>query len=133
MDGSSTLELVGRLLLSLAVVLGLMVAAAAVLRRKALPGSTRRRPVPIEVLGRQVLSRGASVAVVRAGGRSLVLGVTDTSVRLLAEADADSLEGEAPGAPALRTGPPGPAGRTTSLPGWTGVVDRLRDMTVRRS
>jgi flagellar biogenesis protein FliO len=41
----------------------------------------------LEVLDRAHLTRGASVALVRAGGRRLVVGVSTDGVRLLAEID----------------------------------------------
>ena len=47
---------------------------------------------PIEVVARRGLGRNVSIAVVRAGGKALVLGMTDSSVRVLAEADPDSIE-----------------------------------------
>ncbi len=55
-------------------------------------GMTRgrgRRLVPgmTEVLSRQVLSRAASVVVVRVGDKALVLGVTEQQVNVLGETD----------------------------------------------
>jgi flagellar biosynthetic protein FliO len=123
--------------LSLAVVLGIMAGAAALLRKRSLPGlggGPRRKAAPIEVLSRQMLGKGASVAVVRAGGHTLVLGVTDTSVRMLAEADPDSfaLPGEEPiTRGAQRTALPAGDSRLTST--WMAVLDTLRERTVRRS
>ena len=119
-----------RLVVSLGLVLALMMAAAAVLRRRALPGvGMRRRPVPIEVMGRQGLGRSASVAIVRAGGRALVLGITDNAVNVLAEADPASFEQEIP------------EGHGTALPGgatrpgqtWMALLDSLRERTVRKA
>jgi flagellar biogenesis protein FliO len=56
-------------------------------RRGRRSGSVRRRGAsrPIEVVGRQALNRGASVAIVEIDGRRLALGVTDQNVRLLAD------------------------------------------------
>jgi flagellar biosynthetic protein FliO len=135
MEDVSLLALLARLVVSLGVVLALMVAAAAVLRRRALPGlgAGRRRVAPIEVIARHVLGKGASVAVVRAGDQTLVLGVTETSVRVLAEADPDAFV--TPG-----DGPEQGGGHRTALPGgdrrlgsaWTVFVDTLRERTVRR-
>ena len=81
------LELTVRILFSLLVVLGLMWGLARLVRRP-LGGS---RSGPITVLGRQQLTKGASVAVVRVVDRALVVGVTDAQVTLLGEADLAAL------------------------------------------
>lgn len=128
----SAAALLLRLVVSLGIVLALMAGAAAVLRKRALPGiggGSRRRPVPIEVVGRQGLGRSASVAIVRAGGRALVLGITDNAVNVLAEADLDVLDQEAPEShgTALQKGAPRP-GQT-----WMALLDSLRERTVRKA
>jgi len=90
-DGSIVGTLV-RLVVSLAVVLLLLMVLARYLNKRqlgggrgvALPG--RRKPLAdVEVLSRHGLSRGSSLAVVRAGGRLLLVGVTETSVSVLRE------------------------------------------------
>jgi flagellar protein FliO/FliZ len=80
-----------RIVISLGVVLVLMWALAKVVRRP-LNG---RGAGAVAVLARQPLTRGASVAVVRVGERAYVLGVTDQSVSLLAEAEPDAIEAAA--------------------------------------
>jgi flagellar protein FliO/FliZ len=75
-----------RLLVSLAVVLGLMWLAARVLRRKAGVGSGDT----IKVLGRTQLARGSAVTVIQVSDRVLVLGVTEQRVSLLHDADLSS-------------------------------------------
>jgi flagellar protein FliO/FliZ len=77
------LGLVLRVLLSLAVVLGLFWMVARTGSRK-LGGRDRAL---IRVRGRQALSRGSSLAVVEVGSRVLVVGVSDGGVRLLTEMD----------------------------------------------
>ena len=77
-----------RVLLSLAVVLGLFWVVARTGSRK-LGGRDRAL---IRVRGRQALSRGSSLAVVEVGGRVLVVGVSDGGVRLLTEMDPHDLE-----------------------------------------
>ncbi len=72
----------GRVVLSLVVVLVLLWVAARALRknqRRALHG------VEVDVLARQPLAQRSSLAVVQVGDRALVLGVTETRVDLLAE------------------------------------------------
>jgi len=85
------LVLVLRVLLSLAVVLGLFWMVARTGSRR-LGGRDRAL---IRVRGRQALSRGSSLAVVEVGSRVLVVGVSDGGVRLLTEMDPDEL-GSAP-------------------------------------
>lgn len=127
-------ELFVRLVVSLGVVIAIMAASAWALKRLTngnLAGGVRGRtgrPVRIEVLARQSLGRRSSVALVRAGERGLLLGVTDQHVTLLAETTADELVIEE-------------APRTVPLPGdpqvvgspWRNLTDALRERTVRRS
>lgn len=80
MDG---VIMVGRLLVSLAVVLGLMWFLGKRLRK----GGRLKSTQLIDVLGRHQLSRNASVAVVRIGEQALVVGVTDAQVSVLGETD----------------------------------------------
>jgi flagellar protein FliO/FliZ len=84
----NTVAVVGRLLLSLAVVLGLMWIIARRVRRGA--GGRARNGRVIDVLSRQQLSRTASVAVVRVLDQALILGVTDGQINVLGKADLDA-------------------------------------------
>ncbi len=84
------LELVLRLGISLAVVLGLFWLVARTGARRL--GGTRGL---MRVHGRQTLSRTASVAVVEVGTRVLVVGVSDGGVRLLTELDPEDIAVEA--------------------------------------
>lgn len=76
------LGLVGRVVLSLVVVLALLWLAARGLRNNQ---KRTLRGVEMDVLARQPLARSASVAVVRLGDRALVLGVTEGRVDLLSD------------------------------------------------
>jgi flagellar protein FliO/FliZ len=140
-----------RMVAALAVVVALLGFAARFARRSGLAGP--RQPAPwakVEVLSRSVLSRSSSVAVVRVAGRVLVLGVTDQSVEILTELDAEA-DG---GGQVLADGPgPEPArpmiplerlglGRRVERSGGElpaaspqakSLVDVLRERTVRRS
>ncbi|HVU92203.1 MAG TPA: flagellar biosynthetic protein FliO [Jatrophihabitans sp.] len=78
-----TIELLGRVLVSLAAVLGVMW----VIARRVRGSKGARATKLIDVLGRQSLSRNASVAVVRVGDKALVVGVTDNQVSVLSETD----------------------------------------------
>jgi len=81
--------LVGRLILSLAVVLGLMWIIARRLKKG--PGRGRNGQL-MDVLARQQLSRTASVAVVRVMDKALIVGITDGQVNVLGETALDAVE-----------------------------------------
>jgi len=135
----SLVALLVRVVVSLGVVLGIMAGAAAVLRRNGVAGgrSPRRRAARVEILSRQGLSRSASVTVVRLGGRALVLGVTESSVSLLAEIDPAEIETEEGTAEGVLPGAPGMAfpggGFPPATSAWKAAVENLRARTVRRS
>ncbi|HMO10171.1 MAG TPA: flagellar biosynthetic protein FliO [Actinotalea sp.] len=78
---SSGLLLGLRVLLSLAVVLGLLWWLA----RRTAGTRVRARQATVSVVGRHSLSRHAGVAVVEVEGRRLLLGVTDHGISLLSE------------------------------------------------
>lgn len=82
-----TVTLIGRLLVSLAAVLGLMWVIARRARR-----TVRGTGALVDVLGRRQLSRTASVAVVRVLDQALVLGVTDGQVSLISTLDLDAAQ-----------------------------------------
>jgi flagellar protein FliO/FliZ len=105
----------------------------------------RRRP-RLELVARQPLGKTASLAVVRVADRTLLLGVTDSAVRLLTEIDAALFEdaevpadlAQLPTAAALE---PEPADRhAAAIPAaragartTVSVLDLLRERTVRRA
>lgn len=102
---------VARVVVSLAVVLGLVWVLGQAARRRGTGGGAQ---TAVTVVGRQALSRSASVAVVRVVGcpHDLVLGVTDSSVTLLGSADPGELAPPAPApapAPAHSTAQDAPA------------------------
>lgn len=128
MEDVSTFALLGRLVLSLTVVLVLMAFAARAVRGYRAGIGGRRPRAAVEVVARAGVGRRSSVSVIRTGKRTLVLGVTDTAVNLLADLDSDDLlelESEAE-----RTRPPG---GDRPVPSWSGFVATLRERTVRRS
>ena len=125
---------------SLMVVLMLMWGAARLVRRPfGARGSGR-----LAVLGTHQLGRGSSVAVVRVGGRALVLGITDQQVNLLAEADLAAFEtapgeehiavdvedGRLPGRHSAGSGGR-LAGSILSPRTWISTLEFLRDRTTR--
>jgi flagellar protein FliO/FliZ len=131
MEDVSIISLFIRLVFSLGVVIGLMVIAGRMLRRRGVvPGRATAR-ASLEVVARQSIGRTASVAVVRVADRAFVVGVTEQSVQLLGETDPDSLVQEVDGSGADRTALPGGpigSGRT-----WKAMIETLRERTVRRS
>src|SRR5438874_10095632 len=87
--GTSFAGLLGRLIVSMGVVLAVMWLVAKFVRGRNIGGMRKAGSnASIEVLARQSFGKNSSVAIVRAGGKALVIGVTDSQVTLLAEADA---------------------------------------------
>jgi flagellar protein FliO/FliZ len=128
----STVGMLARLLVSLGIVLALMAGAAALLRRTGAGGGVaRKRGLPIEVVSRHSLGRRSSVALVRAGGRGLVLGVTDHTITVLAETDPDDL---VPPADEQQAQKKSQQARTSAAPTapWTALLDTMRERSVRR-
>lgn len=134
----SLLTLLVRVVVSLGVVLAVMAAAAAVLRRSGVAGAAsvgrrgmRRRSLPLEVIARHGLSRNSSLAIVRLGERALVLGVTEHQITLLTELDPAELDAT-PDPDQQFAGPAGPGMGAGTLP-WKVAIEQLRERTVRRS
>ncbi|GAA4932322.1 FliO/MopB family protein [Actinoplanes utahensis] len=139
------ISLTFRVALALLIVLMLMWLLAKAVRRP----YTSRRDGMLAVLGRQQLSRGSAVAVIRVNDRALVVGITEQQVSLLTETDLepfetdpdehrDVLEVESDG---LHANLPGrhPMSLRGRLDGsllsprtWTTALETLRDRTTRR-
>jgi len=131
-DGSVVATLV-RLVLSLATVLTLMVFLARYLRHRQLgtgfgagASPRRKRGLALEVVTRQGLSRGSSIAVVRVSGQLLLLGVTESTVSVLRELE--DVEETAPEAVDVSVPVPGPS-IGLDLAGT--IVESLRRWTLR--
>ncbi|GAA1957600.1 hypothetical protein GCM10009798_16270 [Nocardioides panacihumi] len=112
------LGLVVRLVCSLAVVLGLLLLIA----RFAGKRFQGRTGAPVQILHRQPISRGSSVAVVSVGTRILVLGTTEQQVTLLTELEPDEIGVDVTEPVAVETPEParhrsGPTAATTPLAG----------------
>lgn len=82
------LELTIRLIVSLAIVVGLLLVLARLGARR-FNGSSKAM---VHVMHRQQLSKASSLAVVSVGGRVLVLGTTEHQITVLAELDPDELD-----------------------------------------
>jgi flagellar protein FliO/FliZ len=132
MASASTLMLFARLLLSLGVVIGLMWVAANVLRKRGFTGVAGRGPTrgpQLELVARRPLGRNASIAVVRVGDRSIVVGVTDHQVTNLGEIDAtelDNIDLNEGNTWTVSSGAP------SSISAWTTMLDQMRKRTARR-
>lgn len=128
MDGVSAIQLLLRVIVSLVVVVALMLAFSSFLRKGTSFGGAKRRRGTIEIVSRHGLSRNASVTLVRAGDRALLLGVTDHNITLLHESGSEDFIAEPE---PLGTAAPGvPSG---SFPTWKTLIESMRDRTVRRS
>jgi flagellar protein FliO/FliZ len=137
------LALTIRIVISLLVVIALMWGLAKMARK---PLGIRRGGGLIEVLGRQQLSRGASVAVVRVADKAMVLGVTDGRVSLISETELAAIEEYQPEATVRREplsldslDAPGGGPMTGPLRGsvlspdtWKQTMQFLRGRTVRK-
>ncbi|MEO7262375.1 MAG: flagellar biosynthetic protein FliO [Jatrophihabitantaceae bacterium] len=84
----NTVAVIGRMLLALVVVLGVMWGLAR-WARKPMGGKADR---VMTVLARQQLSRTSSVTVLRVMDRALVLGVTEQGVQLISETELSAVE-----------------------------------------
>ena len=84
----NTVAVIGRMLLALVFVLGVMWLLAR-WARKPMGGKAER---VMAVLARQQLSRTSSVTVLRVMDRALVLGVTEQGVQLLTETELSAIE-----------------------------------------
>lgn len=156
----NTVAVVGRMLLALVFVLGVMWLLAKWARK---PMGAAKTDRVMTVLARQQISRTSSVTVLRVMDRALVLGVTEQGVRLITETELapieDALAGEpgpARGWPGLRRAPqaieagsepaadaepalPTVRSRRASLDGsvlsastWRQLIGAARELTVRR-
>ncbi|HET9061151.1 MAG TPA: flagellar biosynthetic protein FliO [Acidimicrobiales bacterium] len=144
---TNMVALLVRLVLSMAVVMGVMWGAAQLLKRRQgkfaqVPsmGAGRKSPrrpkqeAPFDIVYRKPLGKGACVALVEAPGRRLLIGVTEQSVTLLGELPSQRV----PDLSAVAEEPIGDAGMA-ALDGadrpdtaWKLVLDSLRERTVRR-
>jgi len=155
----NTIAIIGRMLLALVLVLGIMWALARWARKPMGVGKGER---VMTVLARQQLSRTSSVTVLKLMDRALVLGVTDQGVQLLTETELAPIEEALTVQPAPRRGlraalpavdpeadaEPPAVGRplpALPMPGrskldgsvlspatWKQLVSAAREMTVRR-
>jgi flagellar protein FliO/FliZ len=133
MQSASTLMMFLRLIMSLAVVIGLMWIAANVVRKRGFAGigslrgprGQRGPQMEVELVARKPLSKTASIAVVRIGGRSLVVGVTDHQVTNLGEVVNAEIDLREDNTWTVSSGANSPASA------WKTMLDQMRNRTVR--
>jgi flagellar protein FliO/FliZ len=132
-------EVLVRLLASLGMVVAVILVIAKVVRARGGLRLGRASDGPkLDVLDRTSLSRSASIAVVRVGGRGLVVGITDASVTLLAEAPElvdryEHREAERTAPPVEHEVPEWLDATSAPEPARMNVFEALREATVRRS
>jgi flagellar biosynthetic protein FliO len=85
----NTVAVIGRMLLALVFVLGVMWCLARWARKPMGAGKADR---VMSILARQQLSRSSSIAVLRVMDRALVLGVTEQGIRLITETELSPIE-----------------------------------------
>jgi flagellar protein FliO/FliZ len=121
-----------RLVFSLGTVIGLMWMAAHFLKKRGLGPSAKRAGagVQVELLARRTMARNASIAVVRVGDRSMVVGITDHFITKLDDADVDEVDLNDAGA--NWTAPAGESANVTPGNPWKTMLDQLRDKTTRK-
>ncbi|MDP1793339.1 MAG: flagellar biosynthetic protein FliO [Acidimicrobiales bacterium] len=100
----------------------------------------RHEGAVIQVIGRQSIGRNADVTVVTLGERTLVLGVTEHNVSMVAELDPEEMVTREvidipPAMVAAVASPLAIPARTqaqASVPSWRDLLESMRERTVRR-
>lgn len=133
----------GRMILVLGLIIAVMLVFARFVQKRQLGSGTRGGAKPfgqIEVLSRKALGQHVSLLVVRVARRTFLVGQSSQQMTLLAELEGDEWVDK--GTPNATSGvsrngykfAPGTAldPREDSLGAWDALIDRLREMTVRR-
>lgn len=139
MSEGGALELIGGVLPPLLAIVGLLL----LLRWWSRRGGARGGQTTMRITGRTGLSRNASLAVVEVDRRRLLLGVTDHGVTLLSELSPPATDATGvveggvptldhdPGDRDLLAGLEAPPAALHQDRPRMGLIDRLREMTVR--
>ena len=130
----SSAALLGRMALSLGVVLLVVAGLARLARQRGGLGFGPVRRAKLDVLVRQPVAKAATLAVVRVGGRDLLVGITPSTISLLL----DTEEGSLVPAAGTEEEPVGLQGMGSATQGmfpsspWKVMLESLRERTVRR-
>lgn len=131
----STVELTIRMVVGLAVI-GLLLLVLNRIGRRVMDGRSARRP-SITIRHQQRLDRHASVTLLSAGGRNLLIGTSNQSIVLLAEGDdlADTAPTAPTGSSSSSAASEDEASGTIDVrsPGRGNPIRSLQNKTVRRS
>ncbi len=92
----SSADLIYKFILGMALVIGLLALLSKYGKGRLPFASKSRRNGQIEVISRQQLTKGASVAVVDVAGKSFLVGITPQGVSLLSEVDLGQREAASP-------------------------------------
>lgn len=111
------------------------VASRIVAKRNGVPKitSSQRRSLGLQVIARQGVGRKANVAIVRAGDKTLVIGVTEQQVSLLSELEHIELDHEANEIDVHWTDIDMEAPAGAPSPSWKGLLTQIREQTVRKA
>ena len=136
---SSVLTLLLRLVVSLGIVIGLMLLLSGWLRKRGVVlgganGSRTRSTstAALEIVTRKPLGRNAQLAIVRAGNKTLVLGITEQNITMLSETEIASfdIDIDIDSPEAQRTGLPSSTA-TGTFPTWKTLLEGVRERTLR--
>ena len=130
-DQSIAMALV-RLVVAVVVVIGLLLLIAKLTRRVGIRADGSAGPA-IRMISRQPLGRNASIAVVRAGDRTLVLGVTDHSVTLLSDQNSAEFPDQDLNPKPRRDPNAGGGGSVNGPEAPVGFLAKLRERTIRKT
>lgn len=120
--------------LSLGVVLVLVAGLARLARHRGGLAFGPAKRAKVDVVVRQQVAKSATLAVVRVGGRDLLVGVTPSTVSLLLDTEQGSLApvaGDDPEQVGCHGVLPASQGTFPSSP-WKVMLEQLRERTVRR-
>ena len=124
-----------RLVFSLAIVLGLIVALTWAAKRGkglGLGAGGRTRKGAIEVRARHQLSRSTTVALLEVGDRALLIASNDQSIEVIAEGE-DLLPAEEPAAVETDDRTSSQVDPTGSTPAGMSLIEVLREWSLRRA
>lgn len=125
---------VGRLILVLGLVIGVIFALARVSQRLQGTRASTRAGGRIEVVARRSLAKNASLLVVRVASRTFLVAQSAQQVTMLAELNGDelALDGAVEPTPDHSLAPRTVLGAKSTPTAWDAFLDQLREKTVRR-